>query len=72
MTDPFLIRVPQKLANDPELAPYFNFLNKVLHDLTTNGGAAIANPSGGTTIDTEARTSIDAILTQLRDGTIAT
>ena len=35
MSDPFIVPVPKKLAEDPELAAYFNFLNKVLHDLTT-------------------------------------
>lgn len=34
MTDPFIDKLPPKLANDPELAPFFNRLTKVLHDLT--------------------------------------
>ena len=35
MSDPFIVQLPKKLADDPELSAYFNFLNKVLHDLTT-------------------------------------
>ncbi len=34
MTDPFIIRLPATLANDPEVGPYFNYLGKVLNDLT--------------------------------------
>ncbi len=42
-SDPFLIPVPHKLANDPELRDYFNFLGKVLHDLTATPGDVISN-----------------------------
>lgn len=73
MADPFIFPVPAKLATDPELAPYFNYLSKVLHDLTAILGPVISNPTGGGTIDVEARDSIDAILEQLRtDKTIDT
>ena len=68
MSDPFMLPVPTKLANDPELAPYFNFLNKVLHDLTATPGTAIASP----TADVAAlKVAVDAILAQMvADGVI--
>ncbi len=70
MTDPFLIRLPDKFANDPEVAPYFNFLSKVLHDLTATPGPAIADPDAD--VDS-LKTAVDAILTQMReDGDIVT
>jgi hypothetical protein len=49
--DPFLVPVPKKLANDPELAPYFNYLNKFLHDLflRTGGGEDIIDADKTTT-----------------------
>ena len=67
-SDPFIIQVPPKLANDPELAPYFNLLNKVLHDLTTIRGAAIASPTADVT---SLKTAVDALILQAEtDGTI--
>ena len=68
MTDPFLIPVPQKFANDPELAPYFNLLQKVLHDLTVIRGSAISDESvtsysphssGAVAVVSEAATDLD-------------
>ena len=68
MTDPFLIPVPAKLANDPEVRDYFNFLNKVLHDLTAVSGDAISDESitgytphatGSTTVTSAAATDLD-------------
>lgn len=68
MTDPFLIRVPAKLANDPELGPYFNYLSKVLHDLTVTTGDAIPNPSAD--VDS-LKIATDLILARMRtDGDI--
>ncbi len=34
MTDPFIVPLPRVLAEDQQVAPYFNFQHKVLHDLT--------------------------------------
>ena len=68
MSAPFLIPVPSKFANDPELAPYFNFLNKVLHDLTAVSGDAISDASitdytphatGAVAVTSEAATDLD-------------
>ena len=68
MTDPFIIPLPQKLASDPELRDYFNFLNKVLHDLTAVSGDAIddnditsykPHESGSTTVTSAAATDLD-------------
>lgn len=38
--DPFIENIPLKFINDPELAPFFNYLNLFLHDLwiRTGGG----------------------------------
>ena len=70
MTDPFMIPLPAKLANDPELAPYFNFMNKVLHDLTATPGSAIASPSADVN---SLKVAVDAMLEQMRaDGMINT
>lgn len=37
--DPFVIPLPRKLAQDPEIAPYFTYLQKFLHDLWQRTGA---------------------------------
>jgi hypothetical protein len=37
--DPFVIPLPRKLANDPEIAPWFSYLQKFLHDLWQRTGA---------------------------------
>ena len=65
---PFLLPVPKSLADNPELAPYFNLLNRVLMELTTSPGDAIASP----TADVDSlKESVDAILSQLEsDGTL--
>ncbi len=73
--DPFLIRAPDVLVQDPESKEYFDFLGKVLSDLTTQRGDAIADPelTSPTTNETNLKTAIDAILAQMRfDGTIKT
>lgn len=38
--DPFIIELPLKIVNDPELRPYFEYLNRFLHDtwVRTGGG----------------------------------
>ena len=68
MTDPFIIQLPGKLASDPEVRDYFNFLNKVLHDLTAVSGDAIddnditdysPHESGSTTVTSAAATDLD-------------
>lgn len=44
--DPFVIPIPRKFSNDPELKPYFNYLHKFLHDIrnrTGGGDDAISN-----------------------------
>ena len=37
--DPFVIRIPLKLINDPELSAYFNYLDRFLHDIWVRTGA---------------------------------
>lgn len=37
--DPFVIPLPQKLAGDPELAPFFRYLSKWNHDMWQRTGA---------------------------------
>jgi hypothetical protein len=70
MTDPFILPVPRKLAEDPELGPYFLYLHKTLHDLTVPRGTSIEDPAADVN---ELQTATVAILEQLRaDGTIAT
>ncbi len=73
--DPFLIRAPDSLTEDPAAKEYFDFLGKVLSDLTTQRGDAIADPELTAPTDNEAalKSAIDAILAQMRfDGTIKT
>lgn len=38
--DPFVAPIPRKFLNDPELRPFFEYLNRFLHDLfiRTGGG----------------------------------
>lgn len=38
--DPFVAQIPRKFLNDPELRPFFEYLNRFLHDLfiRTGGG----------------------------------
>ena len=36
--DPFVIPVPPKLLEDPELRPFFEYLNRFLHDLFVRSG----------------------------------
>jgi hypothetical protein len=38
--DPFVAPIPRKFLNDPELRPFFEYLNRFLHDLVirTGGG----------------------------------
>lgn len=69
--DPFLIPLPRKIGEDPELAPYFNFLGKVVHDLTrirdaVEDAGAISSitgytphASGATTVTSNAATDLD-------------
>ena len=33
MSDPFIYPVPKKIADDPDLAAYFNFQRKAMQDL---------------------------------------
>lgn len=37
--DPFIVPLPQKLALDPQLGPYFQYLQKFLHDIWQRTGA---------------------------------
>lgn len=70
--DAFIARVPDKIANDPELRDYFNQLNRAVSDLTTLRGEAIADISD-TATGAEIATAINAILAQMRiDGDIKT
>lgn len=70
--DAFLFRVPDKLANDPELRDYFNAVTRALSDLTTLRGDAIADISD-TATGAEIATAVNAILAQMRiDGAIKT
>jgi hypothetical protein len=39
LVDPFVIPLPRKLALDPEVAPWFTYLQKFLHDLWKRTGA---------------------------------
>lgn len=41
--DPFIIPVPRKIAQDPELAPFFNYLIRFCHDLWLRTGGANDN-----------------------------
>jgi ABC-type transporter Mla subunit MlaD len=68
MADPFLTPLPLSIANDPELAPYFNFLGKVLHDLTRVQAAIedanditgyVPHNSGAVTVVSNAATDLD-------------
>lgn len=49
--DPFFVSLPPKISRDPELLPYFNYLQKFLHDLWTEvtgggiGGGDVAHLS---------------------------
>ncbi len=59
MTSPFLVPLPRKIADDPELAPYFNQLNKTLHDLTTKQLDAIDSPTADVT---SLKTAVDGLI----------
>ena len=37
--DPFVVPMPEKLATDPQLEPYFRYLNKFNHDMWNRTGA---------------------------------
>lgn len=70
--DAFLTRVPDKLANDPELRDYFDQLNRAVADLTNIRGNAIADISD-TATGAEIAVAVNAILAQMRiDGAIKT
>lgn len=72
--DPFFIPVPLKFSNDPELRDYFDFLGKVLHDLTATPGDVISDvPTTTITTLNEViarltllETAVNAILAQKR------
>lgn len=36
--DPFVAPIPRKFLNDPELRPFFEYLNRFLHDLFIRSG----------------------------------
>ena len=68
MSEPFIFRLPAKIANDPELAPYFNALTKAMHDLTAIRGPAIDSPTADVA---SLKVAVDKIIDQLEtDGTI--
>lgn len=70
--DAFIARVPDKIANDPELRDYFNQLNRSVSDLTTQRGDAIADVLT-TATNAQLATALNAILAQMRiDGDIKT
>ncbi len=58
--DAFIFPVPAKLSNDPEVADYFNQMNRALSDLTTIRGDAIIS------VSTTAIASPDATLADLK------
>lgn len=75
MTDPFIIRLPRTLAEDRELAPYFNFLGKVLHDLTRvraaitdAGDVTVYTPhdSGAVAVVSAAATDLDTLAASVK------
>lgn len=39
LVDPFIQPLPPKIANDPELAPWFQYLSKFCHDLWVRTGS---------------------------------
>lgn len=39
-TDPFIIPIPRKITSDPELNPYFLYLQRFLHDLWKRTGGS--------------------------------
>lgn len=71
--DPFLLPVPKSLANDPEVADFFNFMARTLNDLTALRGDAIdsvtvttidsADVSGG--LDLSSITALDEKLDEV-------
>ncbi len=73
-SDPFLIRVPDSLVQDPESKDYFDFLGKVLYDLTATPGDVISDvPTTTITTLNEViarlallETAVNAILAQKR------
>ena len=50
MTDKLLFALPSKIANDPELAPFFNQLVKVVYDLSKQDLAPTTPTTGGSKI----------------------
>lgn len=47
LVDPFVVELPAKLANDPEVGPYFFYLNKFLHDIFERTGGGDDLVAGG-------------------------
>lgn len=47
--DPFVIPIPRKFLVDPETKPFFEYLNRFLHDLyiASDGGTAIEDTQNG-------------------------
>lgn len=56
--DPFTAQIPAKFLNDPELRPFFEYLNRFLHDLfIRTGGGDDAIEGIGESLVTEIQTS---------------
>jgi hypothetical protein len=66
--DPFIVRIPRKWGQDPEVAPYVTYLNRHLHDLWLRSGGGSDQVSVNTdaiavnTADIDALEDFDATL----------